>query len=102
MCVALWLAPSMACAVLAGHYKLAKCRPPSRFLTRRPALQHQTLVEGFNVVDERRFPLKQLMYFIAGCKEDVARQGWLRTVAKYVKDGMYEGNYSEGVVDFGS
>ena len=92
---------------LRAHYKLANLPQGFQILDTQDQLSAiKRLCKQFNVDDER-FPPKQLMYFIAGCKEDGQRA---RDVPVRDEDGrkkveiyaLYEEQCQrEGVVDFG-
>ena len=92
---------------LRAHYKLASLPSTFQILDTQDQLSAiKRLCKQFNVDDER-FPPKQLMYFIAGCKEDgqratdlVARDEEMRK--KIEVYALYEAQCQrEGVVDFG-
>ena len=92
---------------LRAHYKLASLPSTFQILDTHDQLSSiKRLCKQFNVDDER-FPPKQLMYFIAGCKEDgqrakdlVARDEEMRKKIEIY--ALYEEQCQrEGVVDFG-
>ena len=92
---------------LRAHYKLANLPSTFQILDTQDQLSSiKRLCKQFNVDDER-FPPKQLMYFIAGCKEDgqrakdlVARDEEMRKKIEIY--ALYEEQCQrEGVVDFG-
>jgi DNA helicase II / ATP-dependent DNA helicase PcrA len=92
---------------LRAHYKLANLPSTFQILDTQDMLSSiKRLCKQFNIDDER-FPPKQLMYFIAGCKEDgqrpkdvVARDEEMRK--KIDIYALYEEQCQrEGVVDFG-
>ena len=92
---------------LRAHYKLASLPSTFQILDTQDQLSSiKRLCKQFNVDDER-FPPKQLMYFIAGCKEDgqrakdlVARDEEMRKKIEIY--ALYEEQCQrEGVVDFG-
>ena len=92
---------------LRAHYKLASLPSTFQILDTQDQLSAiKRLCKQFNVDDER-FPPKQLMYFIAGCKEDgqratdlVARDEEMRKKIEIY--ALYEAQCQrEGVVDFG-
>ena len=92
---------------LRAHYKLANLPSTFQILDTQDQLSSiKRLCRQFNVDDER-FPPKQLMYFIAGCKEDgqrakdlVARDEEMRKKIEIY--ALYEEQCQrEGVVDFG-
>ena len=92
---------------LRAHYKLANLPSTFQILDTQDQLSAiKRLCKQFNVDDER-FPPKQLMYFIAGCKEDGQRA---KDVVVRDEEGrkkveiyaLYEEQCQrEGVVDFG-
>jgi DNA helicase-2/ATP-dependent DNA helicase PcrA len=92
---------------LRAHYKLANLPSTFQILDTQDQLSSiKRLCKQFNIDDER-FPPKQLMYFIAGCKEDGQRP---KDVAVRDEDmrkkieiyALYEEQCQrEGVVDFG-
>ena len=92
---------------LRAHYKLANLPSTFQILDTQDQLSSiKRLCKQFNIDDER-FPPKQLMYFIAGCKEDGQRP---KDVAARDEDmrkkielyALYEEQCQrEGVVDFG-
>ena len=92
---------------LRAHYKLANLPQSFQILDTQDQLSAiKRLCKQFNVDDER-FPPKQLMWFIAGCKEDGQRA---KDVKARDEDGrkkvelyaLYEEQCQrEGVVDFG-
>ena len=92
---------------LRAHYKLANLPSTFQILDTQDQLSSlKRLCKQFNIDDER-FPPKQLMYFIAGCKEDGQRA---KDVAIRDEDmrkkveiyALYEDQCQrEGVVDFG-
>ena len=92
---------------LRAHYKLASLPSTFQILDTQDQLSSiKRLCKQFNVDDEL-FPPKQLMYFIAGCKEDgqrakdlVARDEEMRKKIEIY--ALYEEQCQrEGVVDFG-
>ena len=92
---------------LRAHYKLANLPSAFQILDTQDQLSSiKRLCKQFNIDDER-FPPKQLMYFIAGCKEDglrakdvVIRDDDVRKKAEIY--ALYELQCQrEGVVDFG-
>ena len=92
---------------LRAHYKLANLPSTFQILDTQDQLSSiKRLCKQFNIDDER-FPPKQLMYFIAGCKEDgqrpkdvLARDEDMRK--KIDVYALYEEQCQrEGVVDFG-
>ena len=92
---------------LRAHYKLASLPSTFQILDTQDQLSSiKRLCKQFNVDDER-FPPKQLMYFIAGCKEDgqrakdlIARDEEMRKKIEIY--ALYEDQCQrEGVVDFG-
>ena len=92
---------------LRAHYKLANLPPAFQILDTQDQLSSiKRLCKQFNIDDER-FPPKQLMYFIAGCKEDgqrakdvVVRDEDMRKKVEIY--ALYEAQCQrEGVVDFG-
>ena len=92
---------------LRAHYKLANLPQSFQILDTQDQLSAiKRLCKQFNVDDER-FPPKQLMWFIAGCKEDgqrakdvVVRDEESRKKAEIY--ALYEEQCQrEGVVDFG-
>ena len=92
---------------LRAHYKLANLPSTFQILDTQDQLSSvKRLCKQFGIDDER-FPPKQLMYFIAGCKEDGQRP---KDVAVRDEDmrkkidiyALYEEQCQrEGVVDFG-
>ena len=92
---------------LRAHYKLAALPSTFQILDTQDQLSSiKRLCKQFNIDDER-FPPKQLMYFIAGCKEDGQRpkdvvvrdEDMRKKVDIYA---LYEDQCQrEGVVDFG-
>ena len=92
---------------LRAHYKLANLPSTFQILDTQDQLSSvKRLCKQFGIDDER-FPPKQLMYFIAGCKEDGQRP---KDVAARDEDmrkkidiyALYEEQCQrEGVVDFG-
>jgi DNA helicase-2/ATP-dependent DNA helicase PcrA len=61
--------------LLRAHYQAAKLPQAFQILDTQDQLSAiKRLCKQFNVDDER-FPPKQLMYFIAGCKEEGMRPG---------------------------
>src|SRR5450830_1542352 len=92
---------------LRAHYKLANLPQSFQILDTQDQLSAiKRLCKQFNVDDER-FPPKQLMWFIAGCKEDGQRA---KDVPVRDEEGrkkveiyaLYEDQCQrEGVVDFG-
>ena len=92
---------------LRAHYKLANLPSTFQILDTQDQLSSiKRLCKQFNVDDER-FPPKQLMYFIAGCKEDGqrAKDVPVRDEEARKKVEIYalyeEQCQREGVVDFG-
>ncbi|MEO8021505.1 UvrD-helicase domain-containing protein [Polaromonas sp.] len=92
---------------LRAHYKLANLPSTFQILDTQDQLSAiKRLCKQFNIDDER-FPPKQLMWFIAGCKEDgqrakdvVMRDEETRKKAEIY--ALYEEQCQrEGVVDFG-
>ncbi|MDP2819988.1 MAG: 3'-5' exonuclease [Polaromonas sp.] len=92
---------------LRAHYKLANLPSTFQILDMQDQLSAiKRLCKQFNIDDER-FPPKQLMWFIAGCKEDgqrakdvVVRDEETRKKAEIY--ALYEEQCQrEGVVDFG-
>ncbi len=92
---------------LRAHYKLASLPSTFQILDTQDQLSSiKRLCKQFNIDDER-FPPKQLMYFIAGCKEDgqrpkdvVVRDEDMRKKIEIY--ALYEDQCQrEGVVDFG-
>ncbi|WP_341910591.1 UvrD-helicase domain-containing protein [Polaromonas sp. YR568] len=92
---------------LRAHYKLANLPSTFQILDTQDQLSAiKRLCKQFNIDDER-FPPKQLMWFIAGCKEDglrakdvVVRDEETRKKAEIY--ALYEEQCQrEGVVDFG-
>ena len=91
---------------LRAHYKLAALPPAFQILDTQDQLSSiKRLCKQFNIDDER-FPPKQLMYFIAACKEDgqrakdvAIRDDEMRKKVEIY--GLYEAQCQrEGVVDF--
>ena len=92
---------------LRAHYKLANLPSTFQILDTQDQLSSiKRLCKQFNIDDER-FPPKQLMYFIAGCKEDGQRpkdvpvrdEDMRKKIDVYA---LYEEQCQrEGVVDFG-
>ena len=92
---------------LRAHYKLASLPSTFQILDTQDQLSSiKRLCKQFNIDDER-FPPKQLMYFIAGCKEDGQRpkdvpvrdEDMRKKIEIYA---LYEEQCQrEGVVDFG-
>ena len=92
---------------LRAHYKLANLPSTFQILDTQDMLSSvKRLCKQFNIDDER-FPPKQLMYFIAGCKEDGQRpkdvpvrdEEMRKKIEVYA---LYEEQCQrEGVVDFG-
>src|SRR5687767_8063474 len=91
---------------LRAHYKLANLPQSFQILDTQDQLSAvKRLMKQFNV-DEERFPPKQLMWFVAGCKEDgqrakdvVVRDEETRRKAEIY--ALYEEQCQrEGVVDF--
>ena len=92
---------------LRAHYKLANLPSTFQILDTQDQLSSiKRLCKQFNIDDER-FPPKQLMYFIAGCKEDGQRpkdvpvrdEDMRKKIDIYA---LYEEQCQrEGVVDFG-
>ena len=92
---------------LRAHHKLANLPQSFQILDTQDQLSAiKRLMKQFNVDDER-FPPKQLMYFIAGCKEEGMRPGDVvasdpDTRKKVEIYQLYEEQCQrEGVVDFG-
>ena len=92
---------------LRAHYKLANLPSTFQILDTQDQLSSiKRLCKQFNIDDER-FPPKQLMYFIAGCKEDGqrAKDVVMRDEEMRKKIEIYalyeEQCQREGVVDFG-
>lgn len=92
---------------LRAHYKLANLPSTFQILDTQDQLSSiKRLCKQFNI-DEERFPPKQLMYFIAGCKEDGQRPKdvQVRDEENRKKVEIYalyeEQCQREGVVDFG-
>ncbi|MGH8805462.1 MAG: UvrD-helicase domain-containing protein, partial [Polaromonas sp.] len=92
---------------LRAHYKLANLPQSFQILDTQDQLSAiKRLCKQFNVDDER-FPPKQLMWFIAGCKEDGqrAKDVQVRDEEGRKKVEIYalyeEQCQREGVVDFG-
>ena len=92
---------------LRAHHKLASLPSAFQILDTQDQLSSiKRLCKQFNI-DSERFPPKQLMYFIAGCKEDgqrakdlVARDEEMRKKIEIY--ALYEEQCQrEGVVDFG-
>ena len=93
--------------MLRAHYQAAKLPQAFQILDTQDQLSAiKRLCKQFNVDDER-FPPKQLMYFIAGCKEEGMRPGDVvatdpDTRKKVEIYQLYEEQCQrEGVVDFG-
>ena len=93
--------------LLRAHYQAAKLPQAFQILDTQDQLSAiKRLCKQFNVDDER-FPPKQLMYFIAGCKEEGMRPGDVvahdpDTHKKVEIYQLYEEQCQrEGVVDFG-
>ena len=93
--------------MLRAHYQAAKLPQAFQILDTQDQLSAiKRLCKQFNVDDER-FPPKQLMYFIAGCKEEGMRPGDVvatdpDTRKKVELYQLYEEQCQrEGVVDFG-
>ncbi len=92
---------------LRAHHKLAGLPQAFQILDMQDQLSAiKRLCKQFGVDDER-FPPKQTMYFIAGCKEDGLRPAMVEvrdedTRKKVELYGLYEAQCQrEGVVDFG-
>ena len=92
---------------LRAHYKMANLPSTFQILDTQDQLSSiKRLCKQFNIDDER-FPPKQLMYFIAGCKEDGQRPKDVvvrdeETRKKVEIYALYEEQCQrEGVVDFG-
>jgi len=92
---------------LRAHYKLANLPSTFQILDTQDQLSSiKRLCKQFNIDDER-FPPKQLMYFIAGCKEDGQRPKDVQVRDEDMRKkvdlyGLYEEQCQrEGVVDFG-
>ncbi|GGH63371.1 DNA helicase [Comamonas phosphati] len=93
--------------LLRAHYQAARLPQSFQILDTQDQLSAiKRLCKQFNVDDER-FPPKQLMYFIAGCKEEGMRPGDVvagdpDTRKKVEIYQLYEEQCQrEGVVDFG-
>lgn len=93
--------------MLRAHYQAARLPQAFQILDTQDQLSAiKRLCKQFNVDDER-FPPKQLMYFIAGCKEEGMRPGDVvatdpDTRKKVEIYQLYEEQCQrEGVVDFG-
>jgi DNA helicase-2/ATP-dependent DNA helicase PcrA len=89
------------------HYKLANLPSTFQILDTQDMLSSiKRLCKQFNIDDER-FPPKQLMYFIAGCKEDGQRPKDVQARDEEMRKkidiyALYEEQCQrEGVVDFG-
>ena len=92
---------------LRAHYKLANLPSTFQILDTQDQLSSiKRLCKQFNIDDER-FPPKQLMYFIAGCKEDGQRPKDVQVRDEDMRKkvdlyALYEEQCKrEGVVDFG-
>ncbi|MES2942478.1 MAG: 3'-5' exonuclease, partial [Pseudomonadota bacterium] len=92
---------------LRAHYKLANLPSTFQILDTQDQLSSiKRLCKQFNI-DEERFPPKQLMYFIAGCKEDGQRPKDVQVRDEENRKkveiyALYEDQCQrEGVVDFG-
>ncbi len=92
---------------LRAHYKLANLPSTFQILDTQDQLSSiKRLCKQFNIDDER-FPPKQLMYFIAGCKEDGQRPKDVQARDEDMRKkvdlyALYEEQCQrEGVVDFG-
>ena len=92
---------------LRAHYKLANLPSTFQILDTQDQLSSiKRLCKQFNIDDER-FPPKQLMYFIAGCKEDGQRPKDVPVRDEELRKkveiyALYEDQCQrEGVVDFG-
>ena len=92
---------------LRAHYKLANLPSTFQILDTQDQLSSiKRLCKQFNIDDER-FPPKQLMYFIAGCKEDGQRPKDVQARDEEMRKkidiyALYEEQCQrEGVVDFG-
>ena len=92
---------------LRAHYKLANLPSTFQILDTQDQLSSiKRLCKQFNIDDER-FPPKQLMYFIAGCKEDGQRPKDVPVRDEEMRKkvdiyALYEEQCQrEGVVDFG-
>ena len=92
---------------LRAHYKLANLPSTFQILDMQDQLSSiKRLCKQFNIDDER-FPPKQLMYFIAGCKEDGQRPKDVPVRDEEMRKkidvyALYEEQCQrEGVVDFG-
>ena len=92
---------------LRAHYKLANLPSTFQILDTQDQLSSiKRLCKQFNIDDER-FPPKQLMYFIAGCKEDGQRPNDVAARDEDMRKkidiyALYEEQCQrEGVVDFG-
>lgn len=93
--------------MLRAHYQAAGLPQAFQILDTQDQLSAiKRLCKQFNVDDER-FPPKQLMYFIAGCKEEGKRPGDIEAIDPDTKKKveiyqLYEEQCRrEGVVDFG-
>ena len=92
---------------LRAHYKSANLPQSFQILDTQDQLSAiKRLMKQFNIDDER-FPAKQTLYFIAGCKEDGLRPNMVEardaeTTKKIEIYQLYEEQCQrEGVVDFG-
>ena len=92
---------------LRSHYKLASLPQAFQILDTQDQLSAiKRLMKQFNIDDER-YPPKQMMWFIAGCKEDGLRPNMVElrdedTRRKIEIYQLYEDQCQrEGVVDFG-
>ena len=92
---------------LRSHYKMANLPQAFQILDTQDQLSAiKRLMKQFNIDDER-FPAKQTMWFIAGCKEDGLRPNMVEmrdedTRKKIEIYQLYEDQCQrEGVVDFG-
>lgn len=92
---------------LRAHYKLANLPQGFQILDTQDQLSAiKRLMKQFNVDDER-FPAKQTLYFIAGCKEDGLRPHMVEARDEEARKKveiyqLYEEQCQrEGVVDFG-
>ena len=92
---------------LRAHYKLANLPSTFQILDTQDMLSSiKRLCKQFSIDDER-FPPKQLMYFIAGCKEDGQRPKDVQARDEDMRKkidlyALYEEQCQrEGVVDFG-
>ena len=92
---------------LRAHYKLANLPQAFQILDTQDQLSAIKRLMKANNVDDERFPAKQTMYFISGCKEDGLRPNMVEvrdeeTRRKTEIYQLYEEQCQrEGVVDFG-